>query len=325
MEILQLLRSYLEPLGFEYTIPPLLVTAGSLRGLYRRPEDNRLFYTTSVAPENINNNSRVQLTALLNTNLRELYNLEGDSFRDNTLVISPEHSLSLGTCYFNNKHESLSPWKLFYLAPCFRNEASETRLRVFTQLGVDVYSSERSKYEDTEQIVRVFSKVLTTFNLEYTLLFSNLIILREVLKLNLQDPTLEKLNYLLLSLDGHLTWNLELESLLSNFPELTTSEILRDIFINRSLETLLLAYRESPNFDISQLENLSNFSRLANTQFCPFIVRGLDFYEGLVYEFIENKTQITFLGGGEIVLGGPVYSTGGAIGVDRLLTAIERI
>ncbi len=62
----------------------------------------------------------------------------------------------------------------------------------------------------------------------------------------------------------------------------------------------------------------------------PFLVRGLDYYTGTVYEFFVKEEETLALGGGgrydglsELLGGGEVPATGAAIGVERVILAMR--
>ncbi|MBX4186892.1 MAG: histidine--tRNA ligase [Candidatus Doudnabacteria bacterium] len=79
-----------------------------------------------------------------------------------------------------------------------------------------------------------------------------------------------------------------------------------------------------------RMQNLLAGFGVNNIQFDPYLMRGLDYYTGIIFEFfLKNKTDFGSVGGGgrydsliEKISGKPMPAVGGSIGLDRLFAAL---
>ncbi len=95
------------------------------------------------------------------------------------------------------------------------------------------------------------------------------------------------------------------------------------------LDSILSEYNEEKLNSLLSL--LKNDLHLNNVKFDPSIVRGLDYYDGIVFEVREEKGHEigSIVGGGNYsklvtIFGGAINAFGAAGGVERLFLALER-
>ncbi len=84
---------------------------------------------------------------------------------------------------------------------------------------------------------------------------------------------------------------------------------------------------------VVEMESMLSSMGVENMRFDKYLMRGLDYYTGIVFEFIlKEKPEYGSLGGGgrydnliEKITKAPTPAVGGSIGLDRLLAALEEM
>ena len=250
---------------------------------------------------------------------KELYSFSDRN--DEIVCLRPEGSASVIRAIIQKKLEN-EKHKLWYQGPMFRYERPQKgRFRQFHQVGVEYLGYEEgfSEYELISMILHINR---------------SLDIDDYIIKINhLGDPEAkEKFSKSLISYlepyksDLHATDQIRLNSnplRVLDSKEKSTIELLKN----------------APKFDefISKdsrmfLNNLVNsFIDSCNIQIDKSLVRGLDYYNGMVFEVISKDlgAQDSFLGGGRYDnlsnnLGGKnMHALGFAIGIERILNLIK--
>lgn len=83
----------------------------------------------------------------------------------------------------------------------------------------------------------------------------------------------------------------------------------------------------------AEIKKLLLESGVENAEFDKFLMRGLDYYTGIVFEFtLNDKPEFGSVGGGgrydflfEKITGTPTPAVGGSIGLDRLFAALQEL
>jgi len=257
-------------------------------------------------------------------NSSDIVNKELYSFLDRnkeSVSLRPEGSASIIRAIIQKKQEH-EKHKLWYQGPMFRYERPQRgRFRQFHQIGVEYlgYQEGVSEYELISMVLRINQSI------------------------GINDYTL-KINHL-----GDANAKESFCKSLVSFLEPHVNELHEKDQIRLSSNPLrVLDSKEKPTIELlknapkfedfiseeskSFLEDLvSAFKGRCNIQIDQSLVRGLDYYTGIVFETVSDQlgAQDAFLGGGRYdnlskQLGGKeMHSIGFAIGVERIVELIN--
>jgi len=257
-------------------------------------------------------------------NSSDIVNKELYSFLDRnqeSVSLRPEGSASVIRAIIQKKQEH-EKHKLWYQGPMFRYERPQKgRFRQFHQAGVEYLGFEEglSEYEIISLVLKINEQLGIT---NYTL------------KINHLGDEESKENFCQALKDFFKPHIAELHE--KDIARLNTNP-LRVLDSKEQATQLLL--EEAPNFDdfISDrskalLKGISkHFSDRCNIIIDSALVRGLDYYTGLVFEVVSDElgAQDAFLGGGRYdhlsqELGGKnMHAIGFAIGLERIVELMQ--
>lgn len=256
---------------------------------------------------------------------KEFYNFKDKSNRD--LVLRPEGTLPVARSVIENKllHTGLLPLKYFYIGPMFRYERPQSgRQREFHQYGVE-YISIKNIYQQIE-IIMLSLNILNTFKLKNFILKVNYI------------GTLDTRNKWIHALEKHFLKHKK--SLSKDSIERINKNPLRilddkedskkECVINAPKIDLFLT--ENEILEKNEIIDILNKSKI-NYILDSTMVRGLDYYSGLVFEFCSTlevlNNQSTIIGGGKYEnmfsqMGEDNHvCIGFALGIERLIIALK--
>jgi len=233
------------------------------------------------------------------------------------LCLRPEGTAGLVRALISNALDSDEIKKFFYLGPMFRYERPQKgRKRQFFQAGVELIG-DRSSDADIE-IILIADMILKKLNIKSTLQLNYLG----------NEESLQKYNeYLKEFLSGA-----------SDLPEYVMKNPIRALDSkDKNIKNKMSKAKSIKDFlNKTQAEEFNKIkSKLDETgikyEENTNLVRGLDYYNGLVFEFLSNDlgAQNAILGGGRYDglikrLGGrDLPATGFALGIDRLADIIE--
>ena len=258
----------------------------------------------------------------------DIVNKELYSFLDRneeSISLRPEGSASVIRAIIQKKQEH-EKHKLWYQGPMFRYERPQKgRFRQFHQVGVEYLGFEEgvSEYELISMVLQINKLIGIS---DYTI------------KINHLGDRLSKesfCNSLVAFLQPHINELHEKDQvrLRSNpLRVLDSKEKSTQVLLKKGPKFQDYISEDSRNF----LQNLVNtYSNHCNIQVDQSLVRGLDYYTGIVFETVSEKlgAQDAILGGGRYdnlskQLGGKdMHAIGFAIGVERIieLLSIENI
>ncbi len=253
---------------------------------------------------------------------KEMYTFEDKKGRSMTL--RPELTAPVVRSYIENKFYATRPqFKAFYYGPAFRYERPQAgRFRQFHQFGVESFGT-RNPLHDAEIIALGYS-ILKHFNLAEN----------SVLKINSLGQKSDRENYIN-ALKSHLDEHQdEMCSDCKNRFEKNTLRVLdckvdsEKAFMQNAPKIVdTLCEDSKAYFDqvLKALDELNISYEIDHT-----LVRGLDYYNDTVFEFVLNSenAQNTVIGGGrydslvETLSGPSTPAFGFGMGVERLLSAI---
>jgi len=247
-----------------------------------------------------------------------------DQLNNDKLTLRPEGTAGCVRAVIQNSLTYNGPAKLFYRGPMFRHEnVQKGRQRQFNQLGAESFGIENS-IADAEQII-MLSRLWDNLGLKNIKLVINSIgdkdcrqkhrhELIEYFKKNsalLDEDSKRRLNdNPLRILDSK---NPEMQDMLNGAPKIM--EYLNEGALNHFNQLKRLLDENQVKYEVN--------SRL---------VRGLDYYNRTVFEWISNDlgSQGTIAGGGrydyliENLGGKPTFACGFAIGVERIVLLLEK-
>ena len=257
-------------------------------------------------------------------NSSDIVNKELYSFLDRnqeSISLRPEGSASVIRAIIQKKQEH-EKHKLWYQGPMFRYERPQKgRFRQFHQVGIEYlgYEEGLSEYEIIALVIKIIEQ---------------LGISGSTLKINHLGDEVSKENFC---------------QALQNFFKPHLSKLhKKDIFrlntnplriLDSKENSTQVLLKDAPNFEdfISDkskalLQHISqHFSDQCNINIDSSLVRGLDYYTGLVFEVVSDElgAQDAFLGGGrydnlsEELGGKSMHALGFAIGLERVISLMQ--
>ena len=261
----------------------------------------------------------------------EIYSFKDKGGRE--LALRPELTAPVMRFYVEKLQMEPKPLKLYYFGSCFRYDRPQKgRYREFTQAGCEIIGTDSP--EANAELIAMSFTIFTNVGLKNIILnignLNLLSILFDIIKL----PK-EKRSYMIPLIDKSM-----FEDLLIALQDYEVSPNDASSFLE-ILETTDL--KKIKNFikdnetaikELKKLEKIQNLLKksfgIKNPQLKLSIVRGLDYYKGIVFE-IEAPTlgaEKQICGGGAYELietfGGRKTPTAGfAIGFDRTILALE--
>lgn len=256
---------------------------------------------------------------------KEFYDFKDKGDRD--LVLRPENTIGVIRAVVENKLALSNPLPLnfYYLGPMFRYERPQNgRYRQFYQFGIEKIGI-KSVYDQIE-----------------TILFSDAILKT----LNIKQYKL-KINYIG-NIETREKWIKELKSYFSKYKNELTQDSINRLdknplrILDDKVDGEKQFVKEAPGIDKyltnDEKKEVSEIIRQLKLldidfEFDRTMVRGLDYYCGLVFEFVSTSNvldgQSTLIGGGKYSklvkeIGGPdIDCVGFGLGIDRTIIAYK--
>ena len=247
---------------------------------------------------------------------------------DREMALRPEITASVVRFYVNEMSTSPKPLKLYYVGNCFRYENPQSgRFREFFQLGAELIGSKNPE-TDAEAIALAVNCIRAAGLETFVVRVGHIGIMKSLVHAEIKDEKtaadvlrmIDKEDFdamgdmfdaktLPRSLFDRITALAEIKGeveLLNNLEQSEATDYLKEVF-----SVLKLYGIEDCQVDLG-------------------IVRGLDYYTGMVFEIDAPRlgAEKQIMGGGSYTLselfgGEPVFSTGFAIGIDRVVMAAE--
>ena len=198
------------------------------------------------------------------------------------------------------------PYKRYQIGELFRDEPiREGRTRQFTQCDIDVIGS---NFKDEAECLSAFNELFNKLNVDVTIYVNNRRLLNEILekeKINLSDR-----NNILREID--------------KLDKLSEKEVEEKIKKYKA-ERLLKIFRQKESYFerykyYSKIRKLKKYCKFFGVKvvFRPFMVRGLSYYNGSVFEVWSKKLKVSVCGGGSYLIGNN-QSTGISLGLEPLM------
>ena len=274
----------------------------------------------------------------------ELFTLKsGDSIKDELyaftdkggreLSLRPELTAPVIRMYVDQLQMTSKPLKLFYFGNCYRYDRPQKgRYREFMQAGCELIGTKTP--EAIAELIALAYYLLKNVGLsQFTLDIGDLPLLKMIFEsMNLSE---EQQKTMLPLIDKECFDDVR-EVLVEYAVDASLQEIFISLLTNASIEKLQSYFQDNETAlnEISRLQQVSYF--LTNCFQVPDfhinlgIVRGLDYYTGMVFELKVPKlgAEKQICGGGEYELvslfkGRETPTSGFAIGFDRTLLSME--
>ena len=228
------------------------------------------------------------------------------------LILIPELTPSLARMVAARSQELKKPIRWFSVPTCFRYERPQRgRKRSFKQVNFDILGEE-SLYADLEIfniIVDIFSRFGATSE-QYQIYFNNRRFIDAVCELILKVPK-EKIPLIYKVLDkADKMDSSEYEKyILENFQDETIIQGIYKLKEAQNLKDLMSKFEGIPEefYNSKGYLELNNFVKILEESeiseyaaFSPSVVRGLDYYTGIVYEVFDTgeENRRSIFGGG---------------------------
>ncbi len=261
----------------------------------------------------------------------ELYNFVDKGGRE--LALRPELTAPVIRCYIERLQMAPKPLKLFYFGNCFRYDRPQKgRYREFWQAGCELLGTDTPEAH-AELIALAFTILKKVGVQDIVLNIGNLTVIQAMFeRLRVSDAVKKDL---LPFIDKSQFEDL-FSALRANDVSQQEAEVFLEMLQTPEAEKIRAYVSKSPAA-VAELGRLQGILSLLKESFgIPDarvkmgIVRGLDYYKGLVFELeapvLGAEKQLC--GGGDYELvalfgGSPVPQAGFAIGFDRVLLALE--
>jgi histidyl-tRNA synthetase len=210
------------------------------------------------------------------------------------------------------------PFKRYQIGNSYRAENTQKgRFREFTQCDIDVVGSE-SNIADAEVIATMAAAYRSLEIGEVVLKYNN----RKII-----DQTLSELGVEKKKISIFMRWVDKIDKL----GEKKVAAGLQEEGMGDILESYSAAIKEKASDYNKELQNILASYGVANVEFDPFLMRGLDYYTGIIFEFVlKEKPEFGSVGGGgrydnliEKISGVDMPAVGGSIGLDRMFAALQ--
>ncbi|AIZ56659.1 histidine--tRNA ligase [Candidatus Methanoplasma termitum] len=258
--------------------------------------------------------------------LNELYAFKDKGDRD--LALRPELTAPTMRFFVNSMSNEPKPIKVFYFGQCFRYERPQSgRYREFFQFGMEIIGT-ATPQTDAEVVAAATTMIKDLGLKEYKARIGHIGILKR--KLTQAGVISEKMPEILQKLDKKLydeAWPLMEAAGVARADADSIFELTETV---GGVEVLSKVPGEESEYLKQVLSYLSAMG-IDAPEIDMGVVRGLDYYTGMVFEVeapaLGAEKQVC--GGGSYTLselfgGEKVFSTGFAIGFDRVLLALEK-
>ena len=258
--------------------------------------------------------------------LNEIYAFKDKGDRD--IALRPEMTAPTMRMFINELSNEAKPVKLFYFGQCFRYERPQSgRYREFFQFGAELVGSANPE-SDAEVIALAASMIKALGLKDYRLRIGHI----GILKQRIIDAGIDPKNMpeVLQKLDKKLYD--EAEVIMTKYG--VTKAVCKKIFeLTETVggKEVLDKVKDEASDYLREVVNTLEMMGVDDIEIDMGVVRGLDYYTGMVFEAeapaLGAEKQIC--GGGsysltELFGGEKVFSTGFAIGFDRILLALEK-
>ncbi len=248
---------------------------------------------------------------------------------DREMALRPEITASVIRYFVDELSTSPRPLKFYYVGNCFRYENPQSgRYREFFQLGAELIGNKNPE-TDAEVIALAVNCIRATGLENVVVRVGHIGILKSLVRAEVKEEAV--VADILRMLDKG-----DFDALGEMFdakalPRKLFDRISAIAEIKGEVELLNNLEQSEVTDYLREIFSVLKIYGLEECQLDLGIVRGLDYYTGMVFEIDATNlgAEKQVLGGGSYTLselfgGEPVFSTGFAIGIDRVMLALEK-
>ncbi len=244
---------------------------------------------------------------------KEMYSLRTKG--GDLLCLRPEGTAPVVRAYFENGMESWpQPVRLWYFGPFFRHDKPQAnRRRQFWQFGFEILNAKEPILDAL--ILKIFFDIFEELKIEGVNLYLNSIGCE-----NCRPYFKKVLTQYFKTQESSLCQNCKRRLKINPFRILDCKEEKCKIISAKAPQSLDYFCQECKNYFKKLLEILEELK--IPYYLDPHLVRGLDYYLGVVFEFRKEKLELAGGGGyelGKIVAKKSLPGVGGAAGVERIV------
>ncbi|UCE45351.1 MAG: histidine--tRNA ligase [Methanobacteriota archaeon] len=244
------------------------------------------------------------------------------------IALRPEITASVIRFFVNEMSMSPKPLKLYYVGNCFRYENPQSgRYREFFQLGAELIGNDNPE-TDAEVISLAVECLRATGLKNFDVRIGHIGVLKSLVLEEIDDGAVAGTVLRLIDKEDFDAVALTLKT--SGIPETLFESITKIAGAKGGVDVLDGIGQTEAHEHLKELFEILKLYGIDDCQLDLGIVRGLDYYSGMVFEIDAPKlgAEKQVLGGGSYTLselfgGEPVFSTGFAIGIDRVMLALE--
>jgi len=258
--------------------------------------------------------------------IEEIYAFQDKGGRD--LSLRPEMTAPVIRFFVNELVNYPRPLKLFYFGPCFRYERPQSgRYREFYQFGAELIGSKNP--ESDAEVIALAANIMKAIGLKsYRVRVGHIGILRsKMYEYGVSGDTCARI---LQKLDKGLFDEARPMMEEAGIPDHAIEDILATVGIRGDISVTEGMNGEAIDY-LREVFRVLEWYGVADVEVDLGVIRGLDYYTGIVFEIeapaLGAERQVC--GGGsyslsELFGGEAVFTTGFAIGFDRVFLALER-
>ncbi|MBS1616973.1 MAG: histidine--tRNA ligase [Bacteroidetes bacterium] len=230
-----------------------------------------------------------------------------------------------------HQSELTFPFKRFHIGPVWRaDRPGKGRYQEFYQCDADVIGS--TSLLNEIELTQIYSEVYSKLGMDVTIRLNNRKFIDEFLTRGGITDKKTEVTTLIDKLDK-VEWSGEkgiAEQIKANGISDAQLAALSKTLFDTSYDELKTTFSEAVVAEIDYV--MSRVGHLANVQFDPTLMRGLDYYTGMVWEVKPNNVQMGSLGGGgrydnltEMFGGRDMSGVGISFGVERIYDVMEEL
>jgi histidyl-tRNA synthetase len=247
---------------------------------------------------------------------------------DREMALRPEITASVIRFFVNDLSTLPKPLKLYYVGSCYRYENPQSgRYREFYQIGAELIGNDNP--ETDAEVISLAVKCLRATGLQdFSVRIGHIGALKSLVQAEVTDKALAADALRLIDKADFDALGSLFES--HGLPGELLDRIRAVAETKGGAEALDRIEDPSVKGHLKEVFETLGLYGLDDCQLDLGIVRGLDYYSGMVFEIDAPRlgAEKQVLGGGSYTLselfgGEPVFSTGFAIGIDRVVLALE--
>jgi histidyl-tRNA synthetase len=247
---------------------------------------------------------------------------------DREMALRPEITASVVRFYVNELSTMPKPLKLYYVGNCFRYENPQSgRYREFWQIGAELIGT-KTPETDAEVIALAVNCIRSAGLENFVVRVGHIGILKSLVKDQIKDEAVAAEVLRMLDKENFDAMGEMFDA--KALPRQLFEKITSIADIKGSIDELNNLEDSEASQHLKEVFNVLKLYGIEDCQVDLGIVRGLDYYTGMVFEIDAPRlgAEKQVMGGGSYTLselfgGEPVFSTGFAIGIDRVVLAAE--